>query len=146
MGFLSQFTVKEHTCSRKSCSLFKIIFLKRSRVGFYYISIKNKLSFLEIHDNLSSFTKISQIKRWKMHRTISITPVIDQLRETLTYLLYLLLEIVSVAVRWALNYNFKNSSYILAGLFLLVSVPFFIMYIHERPKWGKSLRKQWKCN
>ena len=69
-----------------------------------------------------------------MHRTILITPVIDQLRETLVYLLYLLLEIVSVADRRALNYNFKNSSYILAGLFLLVSVPFFIMYIHERPK------------
>ena len=48
----------------------------------------------------------------------------DQLRNTTSYLLYFLLEIVSVAIRWISKagcYNLKNSSY----LFLLLTAPVF---------------------
>ena len=52
----------------------------------------------------------------------------DQLRNTTSYLLSFLLEIVSVAVRWVSKtgyYNFKNSSFILSVLFLLFTAPVF---------------------
>ena len=52
----------------------------------------------------------------------------DQLRNTTSYLLSFLLEIVSVAVRLESKtgyYNFKNSSFILAVLFLFFTVPIF---------------------
>ena len=59
----------------------------------------------------------------------------DQLRNTNSYLLSFLLEIVSVAVRWVSKtgyYNFKNSSLILAVLFLLLTAPVFHdIYVQE---------------
>ena len=58
----------------------------------------------------------------------------DQLRNTTSYLLSFLLEIVSVAVRWISKsgyYNFKNSSLILV-LFLLFTAPVFHdIYVRE---------------
>ena len=59
----------------------------------------------------------------------------DQLRNTASYLLSFLLETVSVAVRWVSKtgyYNFKNSSLILAVLFLLFTAPVFHdIYVRE---------------
>ena len=59
----------------------------------------------------------------------------DQLRNTTSYSLSFLLEIVSVAVRWVSKagyYNFKNSSLILAVLFLLFTAPVFHdIYVRE---------------
>ena len=52
----------------------------------------------------------------------------DQLRNTTSSLLSFLLEIVSVAVRLESKtryYNFKNSSFILAVLFLFFTAPVF---------------------
>ena len=59
----------------------------------------------------------------------------DQLRNTNSYLLSFLLEIVSVAVRWVSKtgyYNFKNSSLILVVLFLLfTALVFHDIYVRE---------------
>ena len=55
----------------------------------------------------------------------------DQLRNTTSYLLSFLLEIVSVAVRFVSRtgyYTFKNSSLILAVLFILFTAP----VLHDR--------------
>ena len=59
----------------------------------------------------------------------------DQLRNITSYLLSFLLEIVSVAVRWVSKtgyHNFKNSSLILAVLFLLFTASVFHdIYVRE---------------
>ena len=58
----------------------------------------------------------------------------DQLRNTISYLLSFLIEIVSVAIRWVSKTvydNYKNSSLILAVLFLLFTASVFYD-IYER--------------
>ena len=59
----------------------------------------------------------------------------DQLRNTTSYLLSFVLEILSAAVRWVSKtgyYNFKNRSFILAVLFLLFTAPVFHdIYVRE---------------
>ena len=54
-----------------------------------------------------------------------ITVVVVPLRGTPTYLLYILLEIVSAVISWVSNHNFENSSFILEVLFLLFTAPVF---------------------
>ena len=52
----------------------------------------------------------------------------DQLRNTTSYLLSFLLEIVSVSVRWASKigyYDFKSSSLVITVLVLRFNVPVF---------------------
>ena len=65
-----------------------------------------------------------------------------QLRSTNTYLLSFLLEIVSVAARWVSKtgyHNFESSSFVLAVLFLLFTVPVFHdIYVRE----SKSLKQE----
>ena len=67
-----------------------------------------------------------------------------QLRSTTTYLLSFLLEIVSVAVRWVSKtgyHNFENSSFVLAVLFLLFTVPVFNdIYVRE----SKPLKQEFQ--
>ena len=59
----------------------------------------------------------------------------DQLRNTTTYLLSFLIEIVSVAVRWVSKtgyHDFENSSFVLAVLLLLFTAPdFHDIYVRE---------------
>ena len=86
--------------------------------------------FLAIHVNVSSYNQ--NMANGKMEDayclgtsfkgTGSVIIIAnDQLRDTPAYLLSLLLEIVSAAVRWVSKtgyHNFKNSSFILAALFI----------------------------
>ena len=59
----------------------------------------------------------------------------DQLKNTTSYLLSFLLEIVSIAVRWVSKtgyYNYKNSSLTLAVLLLLFTAHVFHdIYVYE---------------
>ena len=100
-----------------------------------------KLWFLAIHANPSSFNQNMANEKMKdayyLEKSFKGTGSViiignDQLRDTPVYLVSLLLEIVSAAVRWVSKtryHNFKNSSFILAALFITCKkIP---CYIHD---------------
>ena len=72
----------------------------------------------------------------------------DQLRNTNSYLISFLLDIVNIAVRWVSKtgyHNFENSSFILAVLLLPFVAPVFHdIYMYEGlNNWSKNFRRQW---